>query len=99
VIFLIIFVQRQPLNVFIKKEVNSMNTNDPYAKLMEHLEYPDSNRLRAILEYLMTVDQATMVAALPGTAQDVAQKTGLDAEKVQEEFFSSRGLSSHGATL
>jgi Pyruvate/2-oxoacid:ferredoxin oxidoreductase delta subunit len=63
-----------------------MNTNDPYAQLMEHLKYPDSNRMRAILEYMMTLDQATMVAALPGTAQDVAQKTGFDAEKVKEEL-------------
>ena len=63
-----------------------MNTNDPYAKLMEHLEYPDSNRMRAILEYMMTLDQATMVAALPGTPQDVAQKTGFDADKVKEEL-------------
>ena len=35
-----------------------MNTNDPYAKLMEHLKYPESDRMRAILEYVMTVDQA-----------------------------------------
>ena len=31
-----------------------MTANDPYEVLMSNLKYPDSNRLRAILEDLLT---------------------------------------------
>ena len=41
---------------------------DSYQILMNNLKYPASNRLRALLEYLLTPEQAQMVAALPGTA-------------------------------
>lgn len=63
-----------------------MNSNDPYIPLMQQLGYPESGRLRAILENMMTLQQAQMAAALPGTAPEVAQKTGFDAGKVQEEL-------------
>jgi len=63
-----------------------MNTNDPYVSLMEHLGYSDSSRMRAILENLMTGDQAKMAAALPGTPQEVSEKTGFNEDKVKEEL-------------
>lgn len=63
-----------------------MNTNDPYVKLMEQLGYPESSRLRAIMENLMTQEQVQMTAALPGTAKDVAEQTGFDEDRVQEEL-------------
>jgi Pyruvate/2-oxoacid:ferredoxin oxidoreductase delta subunit len=52
--------------------------------MLEHLGYPGSKRLRAILEYLMTPDEAGMVAALPGSPQEVADKTGVDVNRVKE---------------
>ncbi len=59
-----------------------MTTNDPYQILMNQLQYPESRRLRAILEYLLTPKQATIAAALPGTPAEVSGKTGLDLDQV-----------------
>ena len=63
-----------------------MTTNDPYKVLMSNLKYPDSNRLRALLENLLTPEQAQIAASLPGTAEEVAQKTGFDLETVKKEL-------------
>ena len=63
-----------------------MSTNDDYAVLMEHLGFPGSNRLRPILETLMTPDQAKMAAALPGTPEEVAEKTGIDVNRVRDNL-------------
>jgi NAD-dependent dihydropyrimidine dehydrogenase PreA subunit len=52
-----------------------MNAEESYNALAEHVGYAGSERLRAVLENLLTPDQARIVAALPGTAQDVAKKT------------------------
>ncbi len=61
-----------------------MSGKDSYAGMLEHLEYPESKRLRAILEFLMTPDEAELVAALPGSQQEVADKTGVDIKRVTE---------------
>ena len=61
-----------------------MNGTDVYEGLLAHLGFPGSDRLRAILEYLMTPDEAALVAALPGTQQEVADKTGVDINQVTE---------------
>ena len=63
-----------------------MTAQDPYKNLMSSLNYPDSDRLRAVLENLMTQDQAQIVAALPGTIEEAAQKTGFDLEMVKKEL-------------
>jgi NAD-dependent dihydropyrimidine dehydrogenase PreA subunit len=63
-----------------------MTASDSYQILMNNLKYPTSHRLRAILEDLITPDQAKMVAALPGTVDEVAQKTGLDAKIVKKDL-------------
>jgi len=63
-----------------------MMADDSYQILMNSLKYPASIRLRALLEYLLTPEQAQMAAALPGTAAEVAQKTGLDLEMVKKEL-------------
>lgn len=63
-----------------------MTANDAYAMLMERLGYPGSTRLRPILEYLMTPEQVQMVVALPGTPQEVAERTGFAVEKVRAEL-------------
>lgn len=65
-----------------------MSSDSSYKKLMAHLEYPNSDRLRAILENLMTPEQADMAAALPGTPEDVSEKTGYAAGLVREELDS-----------
>ena len=61
-----------------------MTPDEAYKDLMERLRYPDSARLRAVMEYLMDEEQVLMVASLPGTVQEVADKLGMDVEKVQK---------------
>ncbi len=61
-----------------------MSDNDPYEVIAERLEYPGSVRLRRILEEMMTPDQARMAVALPGTPQEVAEKTGLELPRVKD---------------
>jgi len=61
-----------------------MMADDPYQTLMSNLRYPESSRLRAILENLLTSEQARIAAALPGTAAEVAQKTGIDPDTVEK---------------
>jgi Na+-translocating ferredoxin:NAD+ oxidoreductase RNF subunit RnfB len=63
-----------------------MTAEDSYQILMNSLKYPASKRLRALLEYLLTPEQAQMAAALPGTPAEVAEKTGFDLEKVKKEL-------------
>jgi Pyruvate/2-oxoacid:ferredoxin oxidoreductase delta subunit len=62
----------------------TLTTEDPYNVLMAGLKYPDSHRLKAVLEKLLTPEQARIAAALPGTPEDVAQKTGIDAKTVNK---------------
>lgn len=69
-----------------------MSSQNHYTVLAGQLGYPESERFHAVLEDMMTPDQAQMVASLPGTPEDVADKTGFDAGRVKEEleklFFS-----------
>ena len=60
------------------------STSDAYSVLVEQLGYPGSVCLRAILENMITPDQAKMVEALPGTPQEVAEKTGFDVNRVKD---------------
>ena len=60
-----------------------MSTKDAYEILMERLEYPGSSRLRAIMENVMTPEEAQMVVELPGSPEGVAQKTGFSVDKVR----------------
>jgi len=63
-----------------------MSAQDDYAILMERLDYAGSERLRRILEYLMTPEQARMAAELPGTFEEVAQKTGIAVDVVRRQL-------------
>ncbi len=61
-----------------------MSADDVYAGLLEHLGFPGSARLRRILEFLTTPDEARLVAALPGSPQEVADKTGMDLNRATD---------------
>lgn len=63
-----------------------MSTGDSYAVLMERLQYPGSLRLRRILECLMTPEQAHLAAELPGTLEEVAQRTGVPVARVRQQL-------------
>ncbi len=64
--------------------MSTVGTDDNYTTLAAQLGYSESKRLRAILEFLMTPEQAQVAAALPGTAADVAGKTGIGEAQVTE---------------
>ncbi len=61
-----------------------MSANDVYAGLLEQMGFAGSSLLRKVFEYLMTPDEAQIVAALPGTQQEVADKTGVDLNRVTD---------------
>ena len=63
-----------------------MSSDDAYGILMERLGFPGSTRLRPILEEMMTPDQARMAVALPGTPDEVAEKTGIDKNRVKDSL-------------
>lgn len=61
---------------------------DAYEILARKLDFPGSARLRAILEELMTPQQAKIAVELPGSPEEVAQKLGLPVKKVKDELES-----------
>jgi len=61
-----------------------MTPNEAYLDLMTKMRYPTSARFRALLENLMTPEQAQMAACLPGTVQEVAEKLGFNVVVVQK---------------
>jgi len=63
-----------------------MSADDAYAELMERLGFPGSTRLRPIMEELMTPDQARMALTLPGTPEEVSEKTGIDVNRVKDSL-------------
>ncbi len=63
-----------------------MTESEAYGILMDNLGFPDSTRLRTVLEEMLTPEQARISAALPGTADEAAAKTGFDSEMVEKEL-------------
>lgn len=66
--------------------MSTLSTQDDYTTLAGQLGFAKSKRFRAVLEYLMTPDQARMAATLPGTAAEVAEKTGFDEAQVAKDL-------------
>jgi ferredoxin len=63
-----------------------MSASDAYDVVVEGLGFPGSARLRRILEELMTPNQARMIAELPGTPQEVAERTATDLDRVRDSL-------------
>ncbi|HEY90592.1 MAG TPA: 4Fe-4S binding protein [Dehalococcoidia bacterium] len=61
-----------------------MSADKAYDALVEHLQFPGSTRLRSVLEYLMTPDQAKIVVTLPGSPQEAAELAGMDPIRVRD---------------
>lgn len=81
-----------------------MGSSDAYEQLMSGLGFSGSARLRKIMERLMTHEQAQMVAALPASPAEVAEKTGfpegavlkeLDALALEGVVYPKGGLVNH----
>jgi len=61
-----------------------MSDVDGYQQVAGLLGYPDSAGLRRWLEYIMTEEQARLVAMLPAEAEELAQKLNLNLAKAKE---------------
>ncbi len=59
---------------------------DAYVVLAEKLGYGESERLKRLLKRLMDKDQAEIVASLPCSVAELAQKLGKKEEQVNEIF-------------
>lgn len=71
-----------------------MATDDVYTELVARLKYPQSERLRRILQKLVTPEEGQLLLQLPLEPAELAQKMGLDEEAVQRKLqeFMERGL-------
>jgi ferredoxin len=78
------------------KKVN-MKTSDVYTELMSRLKYPASERLRRILQKLVTPEEGKLLLQLPAQPAELAQKSGLDEKAAQLKLqeFMERGLVIH----
>jgi ferredoxin len=65
-------------------EMSAMTTKDSYDVLAGQIGFPGSARLRSILEFLMTPEQAKLAEALPGSIAEVAEKTGVPEDEVRK---------------
>jgi electron transport complex protein RnfB len=63
-----------------------MSTSDAYGELAKRLGYGESVRLRHILEFLMTPQQADLVVLLPDSPEALAAKLNLPVETVNSEL-------------
>ena len=71
-----------------------MATGDVYTELIARLKYPQSERLRRILQKLVTPEEGKLLLQLPAQPAELAQKSGLakgEAQRKLQEFM-KRGL-------
>jgi len=69
-------------------------TGDVYTELIARLKYPQSERLRRILQKLVTPEEGKLLLQLPAQPAELAQKSGLakgEAQRKLQEFM-KRGL-------
>jgi len=71
-----------------------MATDDVYTELNVRLKYPQSERLRRILQKLVTPEEGKLLLQLPAQPAELAQKTWMDEEAAQRKLqeFMERGL-------
>ncbi|MHB1419740.1 MAG: ATP-binding protein [Bacillota bacterium] len=65
-----------------------------YENLAAKMDFAGSEKLIKIMEFMMTPEQATICDTLPGSPAEVAEKTGLNVDKVTADLddMFSRGL-------
>ena len=63
-----------------------MSEKDAYSILMEKHAYPNSERYRRILEYLITPQQAKIVVELPAPPEELSSKLQMDVETINKEL-------------
>ncbi|HEY49455.1 MAG TPA: 4Fe-4S binding protein [Dehalococcoidia bacterium] len=61
-------------------------SSDAYKFLAEKHKFGDSETYLRVLRFLMTPQQAEMVAQLPGSFEEVAQRTGLEVDRVKKDL-------------
>jgi len=60
--------------------------SDAYTQLADRVGYAHSAHFRRILEFLMTPEQAALVAELPKTPEELSEKLGMDVEEVKSNI-------------
>ncbi|MCS7130882.1 MAG: (Fe-S)-binding protein [Archaeoglobaceae archaeon] len=55
-----------------------------YEILIQKLGFPGSDKLKKILKYLMDEEGAKVASNLPGSLEEISQKTGIEKERVKE---------------
>jgi len=63
-----------------------MAEKDAYSILMERHGYPNSERYRRVLEYLMTPEQAKIAVELPAPPEELADKLQMSVEALNREL-------------
>lgn len=59
---------------------------DVFAKLTLRMKYPKSERLRAVLEKMVTLEEAEILLELPTPSEEIATKLNLDKETVDKKI-------------
>jgi Pyruvate/2-oxoacid:ferredoxin oxidoreductase delta subunit len=63
-----------------------MSTASPYKKFAENMLHPDSRYIPEIIRCMTSEDQATLLVTLPGTAAEMAEKTGRSREEIEADL-------------
>lgn len=80
--------------------VDNVNMNDAYSILAGKHGYQHSVRYRCLLEYLMTPEQAELVALLPANHEELARKLDMDVamvKKALEDLYTKGVIFARGA--
>ena len=72
--------------LFLSKETDVNEHSDAYTSLAAKHGFEHSQRYLRVLRFLMTPLQAEIVARLPGSPEEVAQKTSLELAAVRENL-------------
>ncbi len=66
--------------------LSPLPVRDAYDAIMRKLDYPSSVTLRKILELTMSLEEAELILALPGTAEAIAAKLNRDPKSVKNQL-------------
>ena len=64
--------------------LSPLPVRDAYDAIMRKLDYPSSVTLRKILELTMSLEEAELILALPGSAEAIAAKLNRDPKTVKK---------------
>ncbi|MBI9085666.1 MAG: 4Fe-4S binding protein [Desulfobacterales bacterium] len=63
-----------------------MSEKSPYEKFAENMLHPDSKYIPQIIQAMTSQEQALLLVTLPGTAAEMAEKTGRAIEEIEADL-------------